>query len=72
MTDAARADYNCPECGTSDVFRDGKKVYVCRACGMKVHEGVLQYGDSLQNLAERDDMVGAFATRLLETGGVAE
>lgn len=66
-----RADYSCPKCESSDVFRNGGKVYECHECGAKVHEAVLGEVDTLEELAKRGDRVGAIADRLLETGGVS-
>lgn len=68
---AERANYSCPDCGSSDLVRDRGKIFECLRCGETVHEGVLGELDSLQVLAERDDTVGTLATQLLETGGVA-
>jgi ribosomal protein L37AE/L43A len=66
-----RADWSCPSCNSSDVFRDGKSRFECRDCGEQVHEAVIDASESLQRLAKRDDKVGQIAQRLLDTGGVA-
>ena len=72
MLAETRADWCCPDCDSSDVFRDGAKVYECRDCGERTHEAVAGCQDSLERLADRDDDVGAIARQLLETGGVQE
>lgn len=66
-----RANWCCPSCDSSDVFREGGKIFECRYCGEQIHEGILENENSLEQLANRDDKVGAFAHRLLETGGIA-
>lgn len=71
MADSDRANWCCPSCDSSDVFCEGGKVFECRSCGERVHECILECSETLQQLAERDDQVGVFADRLLETGGVA-
>jgi len=72
MIAESRADFCCPECDSSDVHRDGAKVFECRQCGERVHEAVEECRDSLERLADRDDDVGWFARRVLDTGGVSD
>lgn len=72
VADSPRANYNCPSCGSSDVFQTDGSIYECRPCGNRIHEGVLDAADSLRSLAERDDNAGTIAAHLLETGGVTD
>lgn len=65
-----RADHCCPDCDNSDVFQQHGKVYECRRCGMEIHEAVASSVDTLGELADRDDKAGAYAERLLKTGGL--
>lgn len=68
----SRADYSCPSCNSSDVFRDGTNEFLCRDCGERIHEAVAEHADALARLSDRDDKAGAFAQKLLETGGIEE
>ncbi|NHN41843.1 hypothetical protein G9C85_09395 [Halorubellus sp. JP-L1] len=71
MASSDRANWSCPSCESSDVFREGGKVFECRSCGEQIYECILEHSETLQNLAEREDEVGALAGQLLETGGIA-
>lgn len=67
-----RANWSCPGCESSDVFRDGGNIFECQSCGERVHEAVGDNADVLVELAQRKDMAGRIADRLLETGGLAK
>lgn len=67
-----RADWSCPECQSSDVYRKKGATFECRDCGQQIHESVGASADTLERLSERDDAAGDIARTLLETGGVSE
>lgn len=67
-----RADFSCPSCESSDIFRESGSTLECRDCGQRVHEAVADKADVLSRLSDRDDDVAAIAERLLETGGVSQ
>ncbi|WP_390884086.1 eL43 family ribosomal protein [Halapricum hydrolyticum] len=67
-----RADFSCPSCNSSDVFRDSGSIFECRNCGERIHEAVGENADALERLSDRHDDAGAIARTLLETGGVSE
>lgn len=67
-----RANWSCPSCNSSDIFRESGSIFECRNCGEQVHEAVAENADALQRLSDRNDNAGQIARTLLETGGVSE
>jgi len=65
-----RANYNCPSCESSDLFRKKGNTFECENCGQQVHEAVADNADVLNRLQDREDKAGEIAEKLLETGGV--
>jgi len=64
-----RANFDCPDCGSSDVFgvdaTDG--TYQCRQCGLRTHEKIERHRDTLEESAE-DEMAAADVAAVLIGG----
>jgi predicted RNA-binding Zn-ribbon protein involved in translation (DUF1610 family) len=66
-----RADFNCPSCEGSAIFRvegtDG--TYECQACGNRTHERIERHREELAEVAECDLPVADVAQLLLGGDG---
>jgi len=62
-----RADFPCPSCDSTDVFRaDGTDgTYECRRCGQRTHERIEENREALEALADTDLPVADVAQTLV-------
>lgn len=61
-----RADFNCPNCDSSDVYRvNGSDRFKCETCGQVTLEAVGLRQDELEELAESDLAAAELAEMLL-------
>ena len=62
-----RANFACPACDSSDLFRvtatDG--TYECAKCGERTHEKIERHRDDLETLADSDSPAGELAALLV-------
>jgi len=63
---------DCRYCGQGRIEKHNKpKLFKCDNCEKTVHEAVAENWHTLQELSKRDDKPGAYARKLLESGGVS-
>jgi len=62
-----RADFSCPSCDSSDIFRVGNTdgTYECQQCGERTHEKIEAARQDLEDLADSDSPASKLAAKLV-------